>query len=190
MTSSTLVRTSALAAPVLLFDYGALRLVDGFDGQRDKGALLWNAGHVMFFAAMLLLGALAPAVRAMLRPAGFPGRLAANLATVAALAGAASFLWIIAGDLSPGFAEAAPLPGPLQALGPVLFQLGLLTLQIMLVRARRLPAWSPVAVLFAFLMIAVNLDLIPLAAVLLFAALLPLARTARRSAPAQPARAL
>ncbi|WP_432972330.1 hypothetical protein [Dactylosporangium sp. CA-233914] len=174
MTSSPLVRTSALAAPVLLFGYGALRLIDGLDGRHDKGAWMWNTGHVMFFAAMLLLGGLAVGGRRMLPFRDFRNRLAANLAVIGTLAGMVSFLWVIAGDLAPSFADAAPLAGPLQVLGPAVFQLGLLTLLVQLVRAHRLPAWSPVAVLFAFLMIAVTLDLIPVAAALLLAGLLPL----------------
>jgi hypothetical protein len=175
MTTSPLVRTGALAAPVLLFSYGALRLVDGQDGHHDKGALLWNAGHVLFFAAMALLGALAVGVRRTLRYHDFANRLVANLATIFALAGTAAFLWVITGDLSPSFADAAPLPDALQIAGPAMFQIGLLTLLVQLVRAGRLPAWSPVAVLFGFLLIAVNLDLIPVAAAILFAGLLPLA---------------
>ncbi|WP_432825096.1 hypothetical protein [Dactylosporangium sp. CA-092794] len=175
MTTSPLVRTAALAAPVLLLGYGALRLIDGLDGGHDQGGWLWNAGHVMFFAAMALLGALSVGVRGLLPYRDFRNRLAANLATIAALAGTAAFLWVIAGDLSPAFADAAPLPDPLRIAGPLAFQLGTLVLLGQLVRARRLPAWSPVAVLFAFLMIAVNLDLLPLAAILLGAGLLPLA---------------
>jgi hypothetical protein len=175
MTTTSLVRTGAIAAPTLLFGYGVLRLIDGLDGHRDKGALLWNAGHVMFFVAMALLGAMAVGMRRRLEYRDFSNRLLANLATIAALAGTAAFLWVIAGDLSPSFADAAGLPDALQVAGPIVFQLGLLTLLVQLVRARRLPAWSPVAVLFGFLMIAVNLDLIPLAAILLLGGLLPLA---------------
>ncbi|MFD0576625.1 hypothetical protein [Dactylosporangium darangshiense] len=185
MTTSPLVRTGAIAAPVLLFGYGALRLIDGLDGHHDKGGLLWNTGHVLFFAAMALLGAMAVGVRRMLPFPDFGNRLLSNLATVAALASTAAFLWVIAGDLSPAFANAAPLPDALQIAGPAAFQLGMLTLLVQLVRARRLPAWSPVAVLFGFLMIAVNLDLIPLAAATLFAGLVPLAglrAPARRAA--------
>jgi hypothetical protein len=107
MTSSPLVRLSAIAAPVLLFLYGSFRLIDGLDGHHDRG-FLWNAGHTMFFIAFALLGALAVGV------------------------------------------------------------------------------WSPVAVLVAFIGIAVNLDLIPLSAILLLAGLLPLAspRFKRGSQPA------
>ncbi|MER7274370.1 hypothetical protein ABT369_07945 [Dactylosporangium sp. NPDC000244] len=184
MTSSPLVRTGAVAAPVLLFGYGVLRLIDGLDGHRDKGAWMWNTGHVMFFAAMVLLGALAVGARRMLPSRDFGNRLASNLAVIGALAGTAAFLWVIAGDLVPSFADAAPLPGPLSIAGNAVFVLGLVTLLFQLVRAHRLPAWSPVAVLFAFLLIPVSLDLIPAAAVLLAAGLLPLAGGRARLSPA------
>jgi hypothetical protein len=178
MSTSPLVRAAAVAAPVLLFLYGSLRLLDGLDGHHDKGGPLWNIGHVLFFAAFVLLGALAVGVRRLLPPMASPGRRLANLATAGAVAGAACFLWVIAGDLSPSFADAAPLPDALQIVGPALFQLGVLILLVQLVRAHRLPAWSPLAVLFGFVAIAVNLDLIPLAAIMLFFGLLPLARAA------------
>ncbi|WP_426503919.1 hypothetical protein ACPPVO_40720 [Dactylosporangium sp. McL0621] len=182
MTSSSLVRTGAIAAPVLLFGYGALRLIDGLDGHHDKGAWMWNTGHVMFFAAMALLGAFAVGVRRLLPFRDFRNRLAANLAVIATLAGMVAFLWVIVGDLAPRFADAAPLPLPLQIVGQTALVLGLVTLLVQLVRAGRAPAWSPIAALFAFLMIPVNLDLIPVAAALLFVGLLPLAG-AQRGAP-------
>ncbi|WP_433044566.1 hypothetical protein [Dactylosporangium sp. CS-033363] len=181
MTSTSIVRTGAVLAPVLLFGYGALRLIDGLDGRHDKGAWMWNAGHVMFFAAMALLGALAVGVRRMLPFRDFRNRLIGNLAVVGTLAGMVAFLWVIVGDLFPSFADAAPLPVPLQIVGQAALVIGLVTLLTQLVRAGRNPAWSPIAALFAFLMIPVNLDLIPVAAVLLFVALLPLAGMRRRT---------
>jgi hypothetical protein len=54
------------------------------------------------------------------------------------MVGAACFLWVIAGDLSAAFRDAAPLPGVLEAAGPALFQVGLLSLLVLLVVARRL----------------------------------------------------
>jgi hypothetical protein len=181
MNSSSLVRTAARTAPVPLFGYGTLRLIDRADGHMDKGAWMWNTGHVMFFAAMVLLGGLAVAVRRRLPVRDFGNRLTANLAVIATLAGMVSFLWVIAGDLAPRFADAAPLPDPLSIAGNAVFMLGLLTLLVQLVRAGRAPAWSPVAVLLAFLLIPVNLNLIPVAAVLLFAGLLPLSGRGRLS---------
>ncbi|MFI5910284.1 hypothetical protein [Dactylosporangium sp. NPDC051541] len=174
MNSNSLVRTGALVAPVLLFGYGTLRLIDRADGRMDKGAWMWNTGHVLFFIAMVLLAALAIGARTRLPFHDFRNRVAANLAVVATSVGVLAFLWVIAGDLSPSLRETAPLPDALAIAGNAAFMLGLLTLLVQLVRAQKLPAWSPVAVLFAFLMIAVSLDTIPVAAILLFVGLLPL----------------
>lgn len=43
-------------------------------------------------------------------------------------------------------------------------------------RPRRLPSWSPALAFVFFLLITVNLDLLPLAALILMAALTPLTR--------------
>lgn len=51
-----------------------------------------------------------------------------------------------------------------------------MTLLVLRVVARRLPSWSPVLVLLGFVSIAVNLDLLPLGALLILAGLLPLWR--------------
>jgi hypothetical protein len=104
-------------------------------------------------------------------------RTVASLATVSALFGVGCFLWVILGDLFPAFRDAAPLPDALEVVGPLTFQVGILTLLIVLVtaRPRRLPTWSPVLVLIGFLLFAVNLDLIPAGALLVLAGLAPLA---------------
>ncbi|MFF5227456.1 hypothetical protein [Dactylosporangium sp. NPDC000521] len=154
-------------APLLLFVYGTLRLVDGRDGHHDKDGALWNVGHACFFIAFVLLAALTVhAYRALHRVVALP-------AVVAALFGAGCFLWVIAGDIFPSFPE---LPGALQVIGPALFQLGMLTLLVLLTLARHVPWWSPAVVVAAFAAIGASLDLIPLAAVLLFVGLLPLGR--------------
>ncbi|MEV0567219.1 hypothetical protein [Dactylosporangium sp. NPDC050588] len=158
-----------LGAPVLLFVYGTLRLIDGRDGHHDKDGALWNVGHVCFFIAFVLLAALTVhAYRTLHRHRGV-----ALPAVAAALFGAGCFLWVIVGDIFASFPE---LPDALQVVGPALFQLGMLALLVLLVLARRAPWWSPALVVAAFAAIGVNLDLIPLAAVLLFAGLLPLGR--------------
>jgi hypothetical protein len=178
-----LVRFSALAAPTLLLLYGVLRLIDGLDGDRGPG-LAWNLGHTLFFIGFVLLGVLTVGLRQLVPAATVWTRTFATLATVAGLFGVACFLWVILGDLFADFHDAAPLPDALQMTGPLLFQLGALTLLIMMTaaRPRRLPAWSPVLVLVGFLLFAVNLDLIPIGALLILAGLAPLA-IARRPAP-------
>lgn len=169
-----LVRFCALAAPALMLVYGLLRVVDGLDGDRHNGPA-WDVGHVAFFAAIVLFAVLAVALRGLDRPAGTAPRVLVEAATVATLFGAGCFLWVITGDLSEGFRSAAPLPEALELAGPALFQIGLLILLVRLVLARRLPVWSPVAMLVGFAAIGVNLDLLPLGAALVVLALLPLA---------------
>ena len=169
-----LVRSTAFAAPALMLVYGRLRVVDGLDGDRNNEPA-WDLGHIAFFIAIVLFAVLAVALRALDRPAGTAPRVLVDGATVAVLAGGFCFLWVIAGDLSESFQSAAPLPDPLQPAGPVLFEVGLLILLVRLVLARRLPAWSPVAVLAGFAAIAVDLDLLPLGSALVLAALFPLA---------------
>ncbi|MEU1348928.1 hypothetical protein ABZ438_03185 [Streptomyces sp. NPDC005786] len=183
MTETTrTTRLFALLVPLFLLLYGVLRLIDGMDGDHGPG-LAWNVGHTFFFAAFLLLGALVVELRSLV-PVHTARRAAvAGVAMVAGVFGAGCFLWVILGDLFPGFDDSAPLPEPLELVGPLAFQLGILTLMVMLVtsRPRRLPAWSPVLVFVAFLLIAVNLDLIPVAACVLMAGLAPLVRPLTRT---------
>ena len=47
------VRLPFIAAPVLVFAYGLIRIVDGFDGERGPG-LAWTVGHLAFILAMVM----------------------------------------------------------------------------------------------------------------------------------------
>jgi hypothetical protein len=167
-----LVRFSALVAPTLLLLYGLLRLIDGLDGDHGP-ALAWNLGHTLFFIAFVLFGVLIVGLRRLVPATMGRTRTIATLATVAGLFGVVCFLWVILGDLFAGFRAAAPLPDAVEMIGPLLFQLGVLTLLIMLAaaRPRRLPVWSSLLVFVGFLLFAVNLDLIPIGALLVLAAL-------------------
>jgi hypothetical protein len=173
--------------PLLLLLYGVLRLIDGMDGGHGPG-VAWNLGHTFFLAAFLLFGAFLVVLHGLVPAATIRMRAAASAAMVAGVFGAGCFVWVILGDLFSGFAESAPLPGPLEFAGPMAFQLGMLTLLIMMaaVRPRRLPVWSPALVLVSFILITVSLDLIPLAAVVLMAGLTPLARSRTPVAPYVP----
>jgi hypothetical protein len=170
------VRVGALIAPVLLFLYGVLRLVDGLDGDHGHG-LAWNVGHTLFFVAFVLFGGLTVGLRQVVAPAAARTRAVANVATAAGLLGAACFVWVTLGDLFADLHDAAPLPDPLELVGPLLFQVGVLALLVVLVTGhpRRLPVWSPLLVLAGFLLFAVNLDLIPIGALLVLAGLAPIA---------------
>ena len=175
---SRLIRLCALAAPGFLLIYGLLRLIDGLDGDRGNGPA-WDLGHLAFFVGIVLFAVLAVALRGFERPAVRWQRVLIDAATTAAVFGSGCFLWVITGDLFESFSDAAPLPGPLEPAGPLLFQVGLLVLVGRLVVLRRLPMWSPVAMVLGFVALAMSLDLLPLAALLVGASLLPLALSER-----------
>jgi hypothetical protein len=167
-----IVRRTAIAGPVLMLGYGVLRFIDGLDGDRGNG-LAWDAGHVMFFVAMVLFGMLAVAVRPLTptwaRRAGLAG-------TAATLFGVGCFLWVIAGDLSDRFQEAAPLPDALAVGGSALYPLGTLVLLGLLVAARKLPVWSPLLFGVGIAGVTIDLDTLPIASLVILVALAPLAR--------------
>jgi hypothetical protein len=167
------LRTTALAAPILLLSYGILRLVDGLDGDHGPG-LAWDLGHTAFLVAFLLFGVLSVQLRRLIPAHG----AVASAACVAALLGVAAFVWVILGDLFPRLDDAVELPDLVFAAGPLLFQLGVMTLLVLLAALppRRVPAWSPVLVFLGFVPIAINLDLLPLGALLILTGLVPLSR--------------
>jgi hypothetical protein len=112
---------------------------------------------VCFLIAFLMFAALAWQLRGV-----------SGLATVAALAGSAAFVWVILGDLFDAFPD---LPDPLMIAGPLLFQLGLLTLLTLMAVRHELPAWSPVLALIGFVLFMVDLDLLAFGALLLLGGL-------------------
>lgn len=181
MTSTPVgVRVAAFLAPILLLLYGVLRLIDGWDGDHGPG-LAWNLGHTLFFIGFVLIGVMIVGLGRLVPAATAQTRIVANVAMVAGLVGVGAFLWVILGDLFEDLDEAAPLPEPLEMIGPLALQLGWLTLLVMLVaaRPRRLPVWSPLLVFAGFVLFAANLDLVPLGALLLLAGLAPLAMPVR-----------
>ena len=149
-----------IGGPLFLLAYGLLRLVDGMDGSHGPG-WAWNVGHVFFLVAFLLFGALVWKLRDV-----------SAVAAIAALAGSAAFVWVILGDL---FDEMPGLPDLLMIAGPLLFQLGVLALLTILAVRHEVPVWSPVLVLAGFVLFMVNLDLLPLGALLLLGGLAPVA---------------
>ena len=175
-----MTRFAAVAAPALMLIYGHFRWADGFDGDRGNG-WAWDVGHVAFLLAMLLFGALMPGL------ARWAPGLLTTTAVVVALAGVACFVWVIVRDLFPAFPAA---PDAVFIGGPLLFQLGALTILVRLVVARLLPWWSPVLVLAGFGAIGLNLDLLILGAALIGGGLAPIALrvSSSESGAASPAR--
>ncbi|MFI7504284.1 hypothetical protein ACIBVL_38565 [Streptomyces sp. NPDC049687] len=181
------VRVPAVAAPVLLFLYGVLRLVDGLDGAHGPG-LAWNLGHSLFFAGLVSFGVLIVGLRRLVPDRPPWVRRVADVSVAAGLFGVGCFLWVTLCDLFPELDETAPLPAPLKIVGPLAFPLGLVALLVIpaTMRPRRLRADGPLLVLAGFAIFTADLDLFPVGALFLLAGLAPLARPAlfnRRSTP-------
>jgi len=167
----SLAAFSALAAPLLMFGYGLLWLVDGLDGSHGPG-FAWYAGHSLFFLSFLAYGGLVLGLR---RATGGP---AAGVLTGVGLAGVAAFLWVIATDLAPALDDAVETPDLVMVAGPLLFEIGAVGLLILAARRRLVPWWSPLVVTVGFLPIAVSLDLLSVAAGIILTGLWPLAGAA------------
>ena len=174
------MRSMAFAAPLFLLAYGVLRWIDGLDGHR-KGGPAWDLGHLAFLASMVTFVLLAVA---LCRRATLARRIAL-VAAAAAVLGSGCMIWVILGDLSASFQDRYPLPDLLQTAGPIGFVLGMIGLLSLQVAAGRLPVWSPMLFFAGYTAISVNLDLLPVAALILLGALYPLAAAA---APARRAR--
>ncbi|GAA1565382.1 hypothetical protein GCM10009789_18660 [Kribbella sancticallisti] len=179
-----------LAAPALFIAYGIIRLLDGIDGEHGPG-LAWTTGHLLFLIGFLLYAVTLVALRGLLTRA----RGLSLAAVIAGLVGVAAFVRVTVIDLIVGFRavdhadksrvgdEYDRWPGNLgvydvlYTAGPLLFLAGLLTLAILLTRARLLPVWSPILLVAGFVLISANLDLMPLGGLALLLAMVPLART-------------
>ena len=174
-TVSFRIRIEAIGAPILILLYGLLRLIDVMNGNQSHG-FNWNLGHAFFFIAFFLFGGLTVELRRLVPGKTKPAKVAGYLTMTASLFGAACFLWGILGDLFSGLNNVAPLPALLKVVGPLLFQVGLLGLLVMLAatRPRRLPIWTPILVLAGFLLFAINLNLLPIGAIIILFGLSPL----------------
>jgi hypothetical protein len=162
------MRSLSLSAPLLLLFYGVLRFFGSLDGH-TKGGWTWTLGHLAFFGAMVLFAALAVAMWER-------ARALSAIGLAAAVFGVGCFLWVIAGDLNAGFHDRLPLPSGLETAGPLCFVLGMILLLSIRVADGRVPWWSPALFFVGFLAISVNLDLLPLAAVVILASMVPVAR--------------
>lgn len=193
-----LARLGYVVAPALLLAYGGAHLVDGLDGNYGPGPA-WTIGHLFFLAAMILFGVVLVGLsRQMPR-----SRAIATGAAVVGVVGLLAFVRGIVIDLIVGFhgSDRADMdriyprydgwPGGLPTtfirafdnVGPPLFIVGLLalTIQLAIVRPRRLPWWSPLLVALGFALITADLNLLPAGGAALLLALLSMARRSHRN---------
>ncbi|GGQ24751.1 hypothetical protein [Streptosporangium pseudovulgare] len=195
--ASPFFRVAFVAAPLFVFAYGVLRLLDGLDGSRGPG-LAWTSGHLAFIAALALF---IPIYWRMRRMAG--GNALATTSAVVGTAGALALVAQFAIDIAVGFMSAdhaamSPLfeqvkavPGVSLAVydgGPFLFYIGQLALVAQLAVLGRVKAWTPLLVLLDLAFPFVSKDFIPLGAICLLVSFLPLSRQAAR--PVRAAHAL
>ncbi|GAA2901064.1 hypothetical protein [Nonomuraea rubra] len=185
------LRFAFIAAPLLTFAYGVIRILDGLDCSRGPG-LAWTTGHLAFMAALVLFVQIFWQLRAM------AGR--DTVSTVSAVAGTAGIATLLAQfgiDIVVGFMAAdhdgmsvlfdqvQSVPGVSPIVydgGPFLFYLAQLALVLQLAVMRRVKAWMPALVLLDLALPFADKDLIPLGALCLLISFVPLAR--RAPAPA------
>ncbi|MEE1750424.1 MULTISPECIES: hypothetical protein [unclassified Streptomyces] len=185
------VGAALLAGPVLMAGYGVVRLVGRAVGDYGPG-VWWTAAHLLFLAGVL---AFVPVFLGLRKLAGERGggRVAAEVAAWTGLLGAAAVVVQAVIDLTAGFVSADKeamsemfdrvqgVPGVMPlvyTVVPMLFWLGLLALVTLLAFLRRdlVRAWTPVLVLAGTAAMAVSLDLLPVGALCLGVALLPVRR--------------
>lgn len=182
-----------LTAPVLLFCYGAVRLLDP---TRSPGPV-WTVSHLFYLAAFPALALAALALHRL--AADRPGT--ARLLVVLSGAGAVSGIGQAVVDLMAGWgaadkaarADAANhlreiIPGSdlFYGVWPALAQVGIVGLLVLAAVARQVPWWCAPLALAAFVLPTLtSLDLIPVAAVAVVPAVLPAFRalTAPRPVP-------
>lgn len=178
-------RTVFLAAPLLTFAYGVIRIIDGLDGSRGPG-LAWTTGHLAFMAAVIMF------LFAFGHLHRLAGRDALSTVTVAVASAGGLALFtqfgidVVAGLMADdrlGMSEIirGVRGNPVVSLlvydvGPYLFYVGLLGLVIRLAVARRVAAWTPVLVLFDLAMPQIDKDLIPVGAAVLLVSFISIAK--------------
>jgi multisubunit Na+/H+ antiporter MnhB subunit len=188
-------RIPFIAAPVLTFTYGVIRIIDGFDGERGPGPA-WTIGHLVFIAAMVMFLLV---FRHLHRLAGRDTLSTVTL--VVAAVGAVALIGqfgvdIVNGFLSDDHARMAEISRSvhknqlvalaLYDVGPYLFYAGQFVLVVQLAVTRRIAGWTPFLLLVDLIMPLVDKDLIPIGA----AALLVSFVSISRRIPAEPVPAL
>jgi len=194
-------------APALMLAYGAVRFIDGLDGQHGPGPA-WTVGHLIFLVSLLMYGGVIAGLYGRVRATagGTARRVTAGVATTVAALGLVTFVRVAIVDIVVGLQAADPaeksmlsdryadlpavLPQAIYEIGPMFFMLGLLALLIQFAVVtpgrKAVAALSPVLVTLGFVAITVNLDLLPAGAALIWLALLPFTREQSPSSPVNP----
>ncbi|WP_106403357.1 hypothetical protein [Actinocorallia populi] len=182
-------------APALMLAYGVVRLVDGRDGQYGPGPA-WTVGHLLFLGSLLLYAGVIAGLYARAAGGGPARRITAGSVTAVAAFGLVAFVRVAIVDIIVGLqaADAAEksmladryadvpsvLPQALYDIGPMFFMLGLIALLVQVAflppYRRTAAALSPVLAVLGFVVITLDLNLLPAGAALIWLALLPFAR--------------
>ncbi|MEE1809707.1 hypothetical protein [Streptomyces sp. BE133] len=191
-TGGTAVGAALLAGPALMAGYGAVRLLGRAVSDYGPG-VWWTLAHLLFLAGVL---AFVPVFLGLRKTAVVRGgrQVAVEVAAWAGLVGAAAVAVQAVIDLAVAFVAADKqamsemfdrvqgVPGVMPlvyTVVPLLFWFGLLALITLLAFFRRdlVRAWAPVAVLAGVVLTAMNLDLLPVGALCIGLALLPVRRS-------------
>ncbi|GAA0924852.1 hypothetical protein [Nonomuraea longicatena] len=178
-------RLAFLAAPVLVFAYGAIRILDGLDGSYGPG-LAWTTGHLAFMAALVLYVPIFGELRRM-AGRGAVATVSAALGVVGVAVLLVQFgIDIVVGFMSEDRAGMSTLFGQIQevpgvsfaiyAVLPLLFYLGQLALIVQLGVTRRIKPWIPVVFLVHMALPFVAKDLIAVSAAVLLISFVALSR--------------
>ncbi|MFC9433813.1 hypothetical protein [Nocardia sp. NPDC057030] len=189
-------RVLLVCAPLCFSGYGVIRLFGLADGRYGPG-VDWQAAHIV---GLIGTGLFVPVVLGLER--ALPQRKWAMGTAIITLIGLAATIVQFGADIAfaalaedqAGMSrlsrEFSAVPGVRLAfyeVGPPLFFLGLIMLTVLLVRAGRLPWWSPVVMAASTMAPILTLDLIPLAGLGILASLVGVRSSADRAEASAPA---
>lgn len=184
-----------ISAPLCFSGYGVIRLFGRADGHYGPG-IDWQAAHIVGLIGMVLF---VPAVLGLERI--LPQRKWGAGTVIVTLIGLAATIVQFGADIAfaamaedkAGMSrlsrEFSAVPGVRLAfyeVGPPLFFLGLIVLTVLLVRAGRLPWWSPVVMAVSTMAPMLTLDLIPLAGLGILASMVGLRSSTDRFEASAP----
>lgn len=176
--------TAFIAAPIFMLTYGVIRLLGGHPGPGPG----WTIGHLAFLIALFLFGLVLLGLRRLAQSRRRGLQVAADLATAAGFLGLVAMIIQISVDLFVGMASAdhaemsrmfdnfQSWPGVTPAIYTIVPQLlfvGLIALGVLAALTRRMHPLGVILMIAGTALAAVNLDLLPAAALCYLLALVP-----------------